>query len=72
MNCCEKIKKPYLMTAGVLAPAFLLTAAHIAYHKRANLKMSDLLIFATVSVVAGFITARMLEGTESPITTKKE
>ena len=50
------------MSAGVLAPAFAAVLIHRAYHKDMVFKSSDLLIFAGVAVVAGFVSAKMLKG----------
>lgn len=60
----SKTQTTYLMIGGTFLPAFIATAAHIAYHKRASLKMSDLLIFAGASAIGGFMTAQMIKNIE--------
>lgn len=53
-------EKGFLMAAGVLAPAFMATSIHIAYHKRATLTMSDLLVFSITAIVFGFVTSKII------------
>ena len=54
-------KETYLMIGGTLLPAFVGTAIYMAYKKQAKLEMTNLLIFATLSVVGGYFTAKMLK-----------
>ena len=49
------------MTAGTLLPAFVAVGLHLAYHKKCQLGMSDLLIFAGASMVGGYFTAKLIE-----------
>ena len=57
----ESIKKGYLMVGGTFLPAFIGVAVHRMYHKNTKLGMSDLLIFAGLSIVGGFISANMIK-----------
>ena len=54
-------KKTYIMLGGTFLPAFVGTAMNIAIQKRAKLTMTDLLIFASLSAVGGYITAKMIK-----------
>jgi hypothetical protein len=56
----EKTKKVYLMSAGTLLPAFVGTAIYMAIKKQANLNMTNLLIFAGLSIIGGYYTAKLL------------
>jgi hypothetical protein len=49
------------MLGGTFLPAFFGTALNIAIQKRAKLTMVDLLIFAGLSAVGGFYTAKILK-----------
>lgn len=55
-----KTKKIYLMTAGTLLPAFVAVGLHVAYHKKAQLGMSDILLFAGASMVGGYFTSKLV------------
>jgi hypothetical protein len=55
------LKKGYLMTSATLLPAFVGVAVHRMYHKNTKLGMSDLLIFAGLSVLGGFISAPIIK-----------
>jgi hypothetical protein len=57
----EKTKKIYLMSAGTLLPAFVGTAAYMAIKKQAKLNMTNILIFAALSIAGGYFTAKMLK-----------
>lgn len=55
------IQKGYLMSAGVLAPAFLVTLGIATAKGRCKVTGFDLIIFAGVSIVGGYLTAQMLK-----------
>lgn len=57
----EKKNKTYLMLGGTFLPAFVGVGIAMAMTKRANVKMTDLLIFAGLSAIGGYVTAQMLK-----------
>ena len=61
MTIPANFSKGYLMTSGVLAPALIGVLVHRMYHKSMVFKASDILLFAGISIVGGFLSAKMLE-----------
>ena len=57
-------KRTYLMIGGTLLPAFVGVSVAVAMRKGATLNTWDLLLFAGLSVVGGYVTAKTLEGIE--------
>jgi hypothetical protein len=53
-------KKAYLMTSGTLLPAFVGVGIIMAVKGQAKLGVTELLIFAGLSVAGGYITAKLL------------
>lgn len=60
------MKNAYLMTSATLMPAFAAVAIRMAMQKRGKLNMVDLLLFAGISVIAGFYSARLLKEDKKP------
>ena len=49
------------MIGGTFLPAFIGVGVAMAVTKRANVKMTDLFLFAGLSAVGGYMTAQMLK-----------
>lgn len=49
------------MTAGTLLPAFVGVGVVMAFKKSARLGMTELLLFAGLSVAGGYFTAKLLK-----------
>lgn len=60
------LEKGYLMTAGVLAPAFLAVGiASLITKKPISLKSTTLIVtFAVVSIAGGFVSAQIIKKAE--------
>ena len=67
----EKKEKTYLMLGGTFLPAFVGMGLHLAYHKRFGLKISDLLIFAGLSAIGGYMTAKIIQKNENNVQVKQ-
>lgn len=54
-------KKTYLMSAGTLAPAFAAVAIRMFIKKKGEFDTGDIILFAGVSLIAGYYTAKLLK-----------
>ena len=60
MEITESQKKVYLMTGGTFLPAFTGLIILGAIRKSMTFKAIDILAFAGLSLVGGFVTSKML------------